>query len=256
MSDERYRGSRAESSPDAVAADLAERFTLRLRLFALRRLRDPAAAEDTVQDALREVLKALRAGRIADPDALPGFVFQTAKNLCMHHGRSAGRRSRAILAFGRLPQGSVEDPLLALIHEERRIAVRAALARLEKDDRDVLALTFEEELDPRSAAPRPGPGTVIVRKHRARPGPNFSAAPHNERAGTPEGRGRVRVLRTGGGRYLAGRLSGRGRCLQEHLFTCDPYTGDPARAGDRAAAPAVATIGQATWRVMAAARDP
>jgi RNA polymerase sigma-70 factor (ECF subfamily) len=169
MSDERYRGSRSESSPDAVAADLAERFTLRLRLFALRRLRDPAAAEDTVQDALREVLKALRAGRIANPEALPGFVFQTAKNLCMHHGRSAGRRDRALLAFGRLPQDGGPDPLLAVIDEERRAAVRAALARLEKDDRDVLALTFEEELDAAEVGLRLGlaAGTVRVRKHRA-----------------------------------------------------------------------------------------
>ena len=191
MSEERYRGSRADFSPEDLAADLAERFTLRLRLFALRRLRDPAAAEDAVQDALREVLKALRAGRVANADALPGFVFQTAKNLCMHHGRSMGRRDRALLAFGRLPQDDVEDPLLALIHEERRVSVRAALARLGKDDRDVLTLTFEEGLDAAEVGRRLGlaAGTVRVRKHRAlrRLAELLGAPPSNETegAGTP-----------------------------------------------------------------------
>lgn len=169
MSDERYSGSRAEASPDALAADLAERFTLRLKLFALRRLRDAAAAEDTVQEALREVLKALRAGRVATPEALPGFAFQTAKNLCMHHGRSAGRRDRAILAFSRLPRPEPEDPLLALINEERRTAVRGALARLEKGDRELLALSFEDGLDAVEIGRRLdlAGGTVRVRKHRA-----------------------------------------------------------------------------------------
>ena len=180
MADERSPGSRAQATPraggalhsedaDALAADLAERFTLRLRLFALRRLRDEAAAEDTVQEALREVLKALRAGRITTPDALPGFVFQTAKNLCMHHGRSASRRQRALLAFSRLSRADVEDPLVALIDEERRAAVREGLARLEKDDRDLLGLSFEDGLDAVEIGRRLGlaSGAVRVRKHRA-----------------------------------------------------------------------------------------
>ena len=180
MPDERYSGSRDQPTPpqdgavrpedaDALAGDLAERFTLPLRLFALRRLRDMAAAEDTVQEALREVLKALRAGRLANAEALPGFVFQTAKNLCMHHGRSAGRRERAIAEFSRLSRPDAEDPLLALVHEERRAAVRDALARLEKDDRDLLGLSFEDGLDAEEIGRRLGVagGTVRVRKHRA-----------------------------------------------------------------------------------------
>lgn len=202
MSDERYPGSRAETTlpqggalrsedADALAADLAERFTMRLKLFALRRLRDAAAAEDTVQEALREVLKALRAGRVATPEALPGFVFQTAKNLCMHHVRSAGRRDRAILAFSRLPRSEPEDALFALVREERRTAVRDALARLEEEDRRHLALSFEDGLDAVEIGRRLGlaPGAVRVRKHRAlrklaallcEPGSN-----ETEGAGTP-----------------------------------------------------------------------
>ena len=180
MSDERYPGSRAQPNPpragavlpedaDALAGDLAERFTLPLRLFALRRLRDVAAAEDTVQEALREVLKVLRAGRLANAEALPGFVFQTAKNLCMHHGRSAGRRDRAMLEFSRLSRPDAEDPLLALVRDERRAEVRDALARLEKDDRDLLGLSFEDGLDAVEIGRRLGvaSGTVRVRKHRA-----------------------------------------------------------------------------------------
>ena len=169
MSDERYTGSRAEASADALAAELAERFTERLRLFAARRLRDASAAEDVAQDALREVLKALRAGRIEKPDALPAFVFETVRNLCLHHGRSAGRRDRAVLELGRQAREAAGDPLLELVAEERRATVRGALARLPEDDRRLLILMFRDGLDAAESGARLGlsPGTARVRKHRA-----------------------------------------------------------------------------------------
>src|SRR6516162_596478 len=67
-------GRTGEPDPDQQLADLALRFSERLTLFAARRLRDRNAAEDVAQEALRRTLEALRAGRIENELALPGFL--------------------------------------------------------------------------------------------------------------------------------------------------------------------------------------
>jgi RNA polymerase sigma-70 factor (ECF subfamily) len=168
MSLERDAASPGTPEPDALLADLAARFRERLRLFAARRVQDAAAAEDVAQEALRRTLEALRAGRIGDPERLPGFVFETARNICMHHGRGKGREARALARLG--PEASpVEDPLQALVSEERRQAVRKALLALGPDDRDLLKLMYADGLDAAEAGRLLGisPEAVRVRKHRA-----------------------------------------------------------------------------------------
>jgi RNA polymerase sigma-70 factor (ECF subfamily) len=168
MSRERDSASVGTPEADGLAAELAERFRGRLRLFAARRIHDPAAAEDVAQEAMRRTLEALRDGRITDPARLPGFVFETARHICMHHGRGRGREARALARMG--PGGaSAEDPLQALITRERQEAVRHALQRLGADDRDLLKLMYGEGLDAAEAGRRleVSPEAVRVRKHRA-----------------------------------------------------------------------------------------
>ena len=149
---------------------LAREFWDRIRLFAARRLGDVAAAEDVAQETLRRVLEALRAGRIENHLALPAFVYQTARHICLQRYRSSGREMRAL---GRLHGGrSVPEPsdaLTALITEERRAAVRAALARLDEHDRELLRLVFVEAMDTAELARRLAVtrGALRVRKHRA-----------------------------------------------------------------------------------------
>jgi len=150
--------------------ELARRFWERLRLFATRRLGDAALAEDVAQETLRRVVAALRAGKLAHPDALPAFVFQTARNICLHHLRSGGREERAL---GRLNEGGVsvtgEDALESLISAERRATVRLALERLGESDRDLLRRVYFQQLDSDEIARRLDitPETLRVRKHRA-----------------------------------------------------------------------------------------
>ena len=162
-----------ELTPDAMATDLTERFRERLRYFAMRRIRDSAAAEDVAQETLRRALEALRAGKVRNLDAMPAFLFQTARNICMHQGRSAGRGAHALQKLGSAGEdpGSAEDdgPLEALIAEERRAAVRKALDRLPSGDRQLLLLVYVELLDAAEIASRLNlqPGAVRVRKHRA-----------------------------------------------------------------------------------------
>jgi len=62
----------ATGSADAGAAEteLYGRLAPRVRLYGLRHLRDPASADDLVQDVLMLTLERLRAGRVREPDRL------------------------------------------------------------------------------------------------------------------------------------------------------------------------------------------
>jgi len=150
--------------------ELAARFWDRVRLFAMRRVRDAAAAEDIAQEVIRRVTEALREGRLAEPAALPGYVFRTALYVCLHHGRSAGREARALDRFaGGAPAHTGDDALTTMIAAERRATVRLALERLAPADRDLLRLVYFQQLEPAEIA-RQLAVTVEalrVRKHRA-----------------------------------------------------------------------------------------
>ena len=160
------------SRADAIGEEpaIVARYWERLRVFALRRLRDSAAAEDVAQETMDRVLAARREGRVRDEGALPGFVFSTARNICLHHERSAGREERALrrvtAASDCLTTG---DALTSLVSEEQRAGVRAALARLGEDDYRLLQLLYFDQLEPADAASLLGCSAVAfrVRKHRA-----------------------------------------------------------------------------------------
>jgi RNA polymerase sigma-70 factor, ECF subfamily len=163
----------SQPAPGALDSTLGplESFRDRLRLFAARRLRDWGAAEDVAQEAISRALEALRAGRIENPEALPGFLFQTALHVCLRRIRTAGRERKALQKFGASGEreGGSESPLSAMLSAERRTNVLKALERLDSEDRQVLELTYRDELDTEDIGRRLGvtPGAVRVRRHRA-----------------------------------------------------------------------------------------
>ncbi|MGH9456968.1 MAG: RNA polymerase sigma factor [Thermoanaerobaculia bacterium] len=161
-------GDRDGGLVEELIASLHGRFHDRVRVFAARRLGDAAAAEDVAQETLRRVVEALRARRVDDLAALPAFVFQTARNICMHHGRARRRRDAALVRFGTDTIAS-DDPLADLVSDERARAVREELARMDPADRDLLEMIYVAELDTAEIARRFGvtPGALRVRKHRA-----------------------------------------------------------------------------------------
>jgi RNA polymerase sigma-70 factor (ECF subfamily) len=158
-------------TPTIPEGELVARFHQRIRLFAARRVEDAAAAEDVAQETLSRVIEALRANRVEHTEALPAFVFQTARNVCLHWVRSATRERGA---FTRLEHETASpndagDPLGALISEERARTVRAALDRLDADDRALLTMLFFHGLDALEVSRRLviTTATLRVRKHRA-----------------------------------------------------------------------------------------
>jgi RNA polymerase sigma-70 factor (ECF subfamily) len=157
---------------EAIERDLAPRFRERLRVFATRRLGDAALAEDLAQEVLRRVTEALRGGRVENLEALPGFVFQTATHLCLHHYRSRGRETRALARLSEpgTEAGAGEPTALdRLVSGETRTAVRRALDQLTAVDRDLLRRIYFDDEDGAEIATRLGitAGALRVRKHRA-----------------------------------------------------------------------------------------
>ncbi len=143
---------------------------MRLRFFAARRLGNVTAAEDVAQETLRRVLIAMREERIADLAALPGFVFETARHICQHLQRTAGREARAMERLSLAePDAQPGDALVALVTEERHAAVHRALSALDDADRELLRLAYWQQLATEALARHfiTTPGAVRVRKHRA-----------------------------------------------------------------------------------------
>jgi RNA polymerase sigma-70 factor (ECF subfamily) len=169
--EEGFRTESASAPLEASEDDLALRFTQRLRFYAAKRLGDLAAAEDVAQETLRIVVEAVRANRIRNQDALPGFVFQTARNICFHWIRSTSREKSAFARLERQPhdETAAADALTTLISAERARVVRAALKGLDADDQRLLSMFYYEDLnaDEISAVIGITTAAVRVRKHRA-----------------------------------------------------------------------------------------
>jgi RNA polymerase sigma-70 factor, ECF subfamily len=157
------------SQLDAMMADLADRFFDRLRLFATRRVQDAGIGEEVAQETLRRALEALRHGRVNNLDALPAFLFETARNVCMHRQRARSRETRALEQYARVAH-PVVHPIDTLITAQEASAVRAALDQLDAEDRQLLLWSYRDGLDGAEIAERLGisPGAVRVRRHRAR----------------------------------------------------------------------------------------
>ena len=155
-----------------AVAELSGRYSARLLMFATHRTGDADAAEDIAQETLRTVVDAIRSGRVENLAALPGFVFTTARNLCMHWARSTGRENSALSRYqtdSDLARTTSPDALAGLIADDQRKRVRRALDALPPDDRILLSMLYYEGVGSDLAAGKLNitPAAVRVRKHRA-----------------------------------------------------------------------------------------
>lgn len=129
-------------------------------------LGDRGAAEDVVQDAFSGLYR--RWAYLSDRDKALAYVRSAVFNAC----RSALRRARPELSaepaddIGRPVQASAET---AVIDEEERVAIMAALRRLPHRQREVLVLRFYLEMTDHEIAAEMGIGASTVRStaHRA-----------------------------------------------------------------------------------------
>ena len=157
----------AGAGSDAGRAEAAfvERFAGRIRLYGLRHLRDRAMVDDLVQHVLVQVLEALRAGRLEDPERLAAFVLGTCRNATWDTHRAEARKRSLEDALGTV------SPLFEAAADARIPISKLfeCLARLPERESRVVRMTFFEDCPADEVGARLGltAGNVRVIKHRA-----------------------------------------------------------------------------------------
>jgi RNA polymerase sigma-70 factor (ECF subfamily) len=146
-------------------AELCRRLAPRVRFYGLRHLRDPAAADDLVQEVLLLTLERLRAGRVREPGRLASFVLGACRLVIRNRRRGRRRREGLLDRFGAHLARQAEPDLLLL--DRRRL--RDCLSRLAERERAILVLTFYAEEPSGTIAARLGlsPDNVRTVRHRA-----------------------------------------------------------------------------------------
>src|SRR5579871_6564655 len=146
-------------------AELFRRMAPRIRLYGLRHLRDPHAADDLTQQVLITTLEALRAGRLREPEKLASFVLGTCRMTVLDLRRNAQRRERLLEQFG--------PDLLAPVPSAEPQVDREQLSRcvrnLKERERTVIVMTFYDEQTAADLAQFLGVSEANVRviRHRA-----------------------------------------------------------------------------------------
>src|SRR4051812_37805557 len=121
-----------------------------------RRCGSAAVAEDLLSEALETSLRKLRAGEIAEPEKLIGYVYRVALNHWRNLRRSSGVNRGSPVALERLPS---EEPGAAVPLERARWAkiMKEVLHELPTArDRELIVAFYLEEQEKESVCQRLG----------------------------------------------------------------------------------------------------
>lgn len=151
---------------------------LRENLSWLKRLLYVRLGEaEAVEECLQEVgMAAVRqAAPIRDPAKVGSWLYQLAIRQALLYRRKMGRKRNLLKRYvaRQAPTESDEgafDPLTWLLDRERVVSVRAALAELKAEDRDILLLKYAENWSYGQIAEQLGisHSAVEARLHRSR----------------------------------------------------------------------------------------
>jgi RNA polymerase sigma-70 factor, ECF subfamily len=149
----------------AAEAELCARLSPRLVAFALRRLRDEAAARDVAQQTLVIALERLRGGTIAETERLGGFLLGIAKHVILGARRGERRRRALLDRYGYTTEG--ETGFDETVVDRRRLG--ECFHKLPARAQTILALTFFADREAEEIAHELGTtsGNVRVLRHRA-----------------------------------------------------------------------------------------
>lgn len=161
---------RIRAGEPAAEDELVRRFHPRILAALIGQTRDREASRDLAQDVLIITLRAVRSGKVNDPEKLGMFILGIVRILAKNHiRRRIDRQSRE----DELPAELIDrlaGPLgqARLEEAERERNVRAALDALPAADRDIVLLTLDGR-KPReiAAALQITPDVVRQRKFRA-----------------------------------------------------------------------------------------
>ncbi|MCR9089333.1 MAG: sigma-70 family RNA polymerase sigma factor [Rhodobacteraceae bacterium] len=142
MADDRELLQRISVSDREAMRAFYERYHTALFAFIRGRGTDPAAAADTVQDAMLEVWRS--AGRYRGEAAAKTWLFSIARNKLIDRTRKGARLSHV----EDVPETVDEapDPEAVMIASSEAARVRACLGRLKPAHLSVIRLAFYEDL--------------------------------------------------------------------------------------------------------------
>ncbi len=133
--------TRPAGPPGGGVDDLYREHAIAMVRLAVLLTGDQATAEDVVQDAFIGLYKGW--SRLRDPDSAVGYLRTAVINGC----RSVHRSRRRVWLPGRPPPDSpVWSAEAAVIDSEERRSVLAAVARLPRRQREILALRYYLDL--------------------------------------------------------------------------------------------------------------
>ena len=157
---------RVRGGDHAAEAELFRRLAPRVRLYGLRHLRDPAAADDLVQDVLLMTFDRLRAGKVREEDRLASYVLGTCRRVVIDLRRGVARRQRLLDRFGPelAPAAWTHEAAPLDLHRLAR-----CLEGLAERERTVVVLSFYADRGSAEIASELGlsPANVRVVRHRA-----------------------------------------------------------------------------------------
>jgi len=157
---------RVRAGDRAAEAELFRRLAPRVRLYGLRHLRDPAAADDLVQDVILTTFDSLRSGKVRDEKRLSSFVLGTCRRVVAGLRRGTARRKRLLERFGPDLEPAPASRDEASLDLDR---LARCLEALSARERTVVVLSFYAERDSAGIAAELGLAAANVRviRHRA-----------------------------------------------------------------------------------------
>jgi RNA polymerase sigma factor (sigma-70 family) len=164
------------SIPSLVAAGVAgdrqaettlcRRFAPAVRTFARRRLRTVDAVDEFAQDVFLRFVEALRAGQVADPERIGGFILGICRNLARERARNAERRAQLWEQFGSALAALADEPTAAGYQVAQ---LEDCLSQMTHRSREVIRFAFIDGEPAAAIASRleMSEGNVRVVRHRA-----------------------------------------------------------------------------------------
>jgi RNA polymerase sigma-70 factor (ECF subfamily) len=163
--EQRSLAERVASGERAAEEELVRVFGPRLLRLLRLWTRDEEAAREILNDCLFAVVRALREGRVREPEHLAAFVCGTARNLSRTFQRSRARRPvHEELA----PETVSYDPRAEMDDDGRRALVRREIAQLAGVDQALLDLVLVGGLTLAEAGQRLGLSHEAARARKSR----------------------------------------------------------------------------------------